>query len=321
MKPLKPYRVMTYNVEDDADEQRRRLSAILRRMGKTPVDIAGRVARISPEDAGTLIARNDLGVQIDTDVLKEIEEQIERFGADILILDPLAELHTCEENDNTALRAVIARFRGLASKHNIALVVLHHTRKGVVEPGDPDATRGASSIASAARVVLTVTGMTKEDAKAFGLPAESRKHHFRLDGGKSNYASVTDAEWFERIPCELANGDHVVAAEAWYPPADICTLDMMAQIEAGVAEGSDTGPWSPELASKKPRSVMHLMIEAGVTTRAAQKTALDTLLKKGFEVADYKNAQRQKAKGLRSPDGQPGKYKWDDAPAATQAAK
>ncbi len=311
MTPLKPYRVMTYNVEDDGNEQRRRLSAILTRMGRTPTDIAGKIARISPEDTGTLITRDAGGVQIDTNVLKEIEETIETFRPDILILDPLAELHTSEENDNTALRAVIARFRGLAAAHDIALVILHHTRKGIVEPGDADATRGASSIASAARVVLTVTGMTEPDAKAFGLPAESRKHYFRLDGGKSNYASLTDAEWFERIPYALANGDNVVAVAPWHPPADICTTDMMARLEAGIAEGSPTGPWASEIADK-PRSVKNLMIAAGVTTRAAQQTALAALLRKGFEVMEYRNSERHPAKGLRSPDGQPSQYEWYD---------
>jgi hypothetical protein len=312
MTPLQSCRVMTYNVEDDADEQRRRLSAILTRMGRTPEHIAGRIERISPEDTGTLITRDAGGLQIDTDVLMEIEERIEAFGPDILILDPLAELHTSEENDNTALRAVIARFRSLADKHYIALVIIHHTRKGVVVPGDADATRGASSIASAARVLLTVSGMTELDAKAFGLPAESRKHYFRVDGGKSNYASVTDAEWFERVSYALANGDNVVAVTPWTPPSDICTTDMMTQIEAGISEGSPIGPWSPELAIK-PRSVKNLMVEVGVTTQAAQKSALAAILKKGFVVMGYKNTQRQPAKGLRSPLGKPSQYKWDDA--------
>jgi hypothetical protein len=281
-------------------------------MGKTPVDIAGRVARISPEDTGTLITSDERGVQMDTDVLKEIEERIETFRPDILILDPLAELHTSEENDNTALRAVIARFRGLAAAHNIALVILHHTRKGTVEPGDADATRGASSIASAARVVLTVTGMTDVDAKAFGLAPDSRKHYFRVDGGKSNYASLTDAEWFERIPYTLANGDHVVAVAPWHPPADICTADMTARIEAGISEGSPVGPWSPTL-SDKPRSVQRLMVEAGLTTQAAQKTALAALLRNGFVVTKYKNDDRKLVDGLRSPDGKPSRYHWTDA--------
>ena len=55
-----------------------------------------------------------------------------------------------EENDNTALRAVIAKFRELAVKHNIAVVILHHTRKGgSASPGDPDIARGASAPLSA----------------------------------------------------------------------------------------------------------------------------------------------------------------------------
>ena len=42
----------------------------------------------------------------------------------MLIVDPLAELHTEQENDNTALRSVIANFRALAVTFNMAVIVL-----------------------------------------------------------------------------------------------------------------------------------------------------------------------------------------------------
>jgi RecA-family ATPase len=129
MEPLSTYRVMVYNVEDDANEQRRRLSAILTKTGRTPADIAGKIARVGPSNVGTLIERDEDGLLLATAAMEELERRIAAFKPDVLILDPLAELHTSEENDNTALRAVVARFRALAAKYDLALVLLHHTAR------------------------------------------------------------------------------------------------------------------------------------------------------------------------------------------------
>ena len=141
----------------------------------------------------------------------------------MLIVDPLAELHNCEENDNTALRAIIAKFREMAVEFEMAVVVLHHTRKGAGQsPGDPDAARGASAIIGAVRVAVTVTTTSEDDAKAFGLSTdlEQRSFYVRMDDAKSNYAPLRSAQWFEKVAYELTNGDIVAAAVPWKPPEE-----------------------------------------------------------------------------------------------------
>ena len=62
--------------------------------------------------------------------MARLETLIEEIRPVMLVVDPLAELHNCEENDNTALRSVIAKFRELAVRFEMAVVILHHTRKG-----------------------------------------------------------------------------------------------------------------------------------------------------------------------------------------------
>jgi hypothetical protein len=52
--------------------------------------------------------------------MERLEALIVERNPAALIVAPLAGLHTAEENDNTALRAVIARFWELAIKRNIA---------------------------------------------------------------------------------------------------------------------------------------------------------------------------------------------------------
>ena len=41
--------------------------------------------------------------------------------------------------------------------------MVHHTRKGIGAPGDPDTARGASAIIGAVRSALTLMGMSEDD--------------------------------------------------------------------------------------------------------------------------------------------------------------
>jgi hypothetical protein len=262
-QPLAAGKVIIYNVEDDMHEQRRRLSAALRQFGAAPVDIQQKIIRVGPSTIGTLVQREAAGEISFTGTMTAIVELIKMHKPSVLIVDPLAELHTAEENDNTALRAVIAEFRKIAVLYNLAVVILHHTRKGSGQAaGDPESARGASSIIGAVRVAVTLTGMTEDDAKAFGMPTDpaARSHYVRMDDAKSNYAPLRSAQWFEKLAIELDNGDTVAAAVPWIPPqAKVATHTELAALASAIELGAPGGePWSPKL-SDEPRSVRALL--------------------------------------------------------------
>ncbi|MBV8736413.1 MAG: hypothetical protein JO007_03985 [Alphaproteobacteria bacterium] len=124
--------------------------------------------------------------------MDELRQLIEDHCPDVLIADPLAELHT-------ALPAIIAEFRSIAD--------------------DPGTARGASAIIGGARIILTLTTMTEEDAEALGIPTsrQSRSRYVRLDA-KQNYAAIGDAQWYEKALYNLDNGEIVAAALPWTPP-------------------------------------------------------------------------------------------------------
>jgi RecA-family ATPase len=146
-KPNVQGNVIVYNVEDDEDEQRRRLSAVLRQFDAAPSDIAGKVIRIGPSHTGTLLPPDNNGSIVFTDAMEELERIIKFYNPVACMNNPLAELHAEDENDNVSLRAVIAKFRSQAGDYDMATCIAHHTRKGSsASPGDPDITRGASSI-------------------------------------------------------------------------------------------------------------------------------------------------------------------------------
>jgi hypothetical protein len=243
-KPTEPLIMVNYNVEDELDEQRRRYSAALTAANSDPAAIRNRVIRCGPHDVGTLFERDpSTGRVLPTLAMGALEKLITDSGADVLICDPLAELHNAEENDNTAMRAVVAAFRSMAKRLNIAVMVLHHDRKGNNTPGDMDRMRGASAVSGAVRVALTLSTMSQEEADKFGIAPEDRRRHFRVDGAKSNYAPAQDAEWWRLDGIEIANGETVAACRPWMPPSmfdGLSLADCVAVLDAMHA-GTDAG--------------------------------------------------------------------------------
>jgi hypothetical protein len=316
-RPIVSGPVFVYNVEDDLFEQRRRLSATLRQFDALPADIKGKLYRIGPSTIGTLLERGDDGRVRFTAAMTRLEELLEEIRPVMLVVDPLAELHTCEENDNTALRSVIATFRELAVRFDMSVVILHHTRKGAGQtPGDPDSARGASAIIGAVRVAVTLTTMSEDDAKAFGMPTdlEARSNFVRMDDAKSNYAPLRSAQWFEKVAYELANGDTVPAAVPWAPPeAKVASLSDLTALAVAIERGSPGGePWSPKL-SNEPRSVRALLEQHGFQGGDAQKQTIARLVTEfGMTTGTYRNLRnRAKASGLRIEDKPP--VEWIEA--------
>lgn len=311
-------KVLLYNVEDDDDEQRRRLSAALRQFGASPADIAGHVIRCGPASIGTLLEREAFSGAVGyTEAWHALERLLVQEKPDLVVLDPLVELHTAEENDNTALRSVIAHLRGIAQRHGCAVMLVHHTRKGA-EAGDMEGIRGAGSIVGAARVALTCAPMSAADADSLGIPSDLRRRFFRVDNAKANYSPCGEAAWHELAEYELDNGDYVAAAVPWSPKEGAGTgsagvaPEALALLEADVARGTEHGPYSPRLDVQELRSVASLMARLGIDKPAAQRTALRWLMGRGFTVHQYRDAQRRPRKGLRAPDGGPD-ARWLDA--------
>jgi hypothetical protein len=166
-------------------------------------------------------------------------------------LDPFIKLHAMEENDNGAMDFVCDLLVKLAIEYDIAVDAPHHTKKGQINAGDADAGRGASSARDAGRLVYTLTRMTEDEAKQFGVSPEQRSLYVRLDSGKVNIAPPSqEATWFKLVGVRLGNGnadypggDDVQTVETWQPPktwADLSSVQLNAaltEIDGGMANG------------------------------------------------------------------------------------
>jgi len=311
-KPEQAAPVIVYNVEDDKAEQQRRLSAILQQFDASPRDLKGKLFRCGPSSVGTLIARDsESNTLIATPAMTRLVELVKQIKPAVVFLDPFSELHVEEENDNGAIRNIIAQFRKIAVQYSCAVVILHHTRKGSTnEPGNVDTLRGASAIIGACRIVLTLSTMTDKDAEQFKIipnTPKQRNRYARLDDGKANYAALDDAQWYVKQLITLQNGEGVVSPVPWAPPEQEeseAVIEAIAEaIKQGVMIEGVLEAWSPKLDTNA-RSIRTLLTKHGFTS----KTQEDSVLKKledeyGVESSDYNSRRaRHGVKGYRIGD-------------------
>jgi hypothetical protein len=209
-------RAWVYNNEDDGDELRRRLAAVLQRWDIPFDEIRGRLALNSGADRPLVFARADrLGnvarlPDVDACIAEIHDKEIGLF-----VVDPFIETHEVNENSNEQIKAVAVMAREIARAGDCAVMLVHHTAKPPLAASDGHAgnmntARGASALTGVARIVQTLFSMSSKDAELFGIAEEERHLYVRLDDAKANVGLVGNkARWFRREGVEIANGDEV----------------------------------------------------------------------------------------------------------------
>ncbi|MEJ6847509.1 AAA family ATPase [Sinorhizobium fredii] len=219
-----PKRVGILTVEEDRDELDRRMHAIAKHYGFGRNE--ERQIHVAHIDDPPILAQVDRkGIIHATDNLKQLERLMGQYGVEVLILDPFIELWSGAENDNGQVKAAAAVIRGMIRRLDAAGLLTHHVRKGVVTPGDLDASRGGSSLGGLVRLAHTITNMTADMAASLGV--DSPRHIVRVDHAKGNYLpDPGQANWFKFIPVDLENenppdypeSDKVGILIPWAPP-------------------------------------------------------------------------------------------------------
>jgi hypothetical protein len=239
---FKRCRVLMVSLEDDKDELKRRIAAARLHHNISPAELKGWLFLATPK--GFKLAEvNTKGARQIGILEKMLRKTIEYRKPDLVMLDPFVKLHALEENDNGAMDFVCDLLVQLAMEYDIAVDAPHHTKKGQIVAGDPDAGRGASAARDAGRLVYTLTRMTEDEARAFGIGAEVRDLYVRLDKGKVNLAPPSQhATWFKLVGVQLGNGnadypggDDVQTVEPWEPPKTWANLSS-AQLNAALTD-------------------------------------------------------------------------------------
>lgn len=246
---FKRCRVLIVSFEDDAEEMQRHIRAALIHHNVALDEIKGWLFYATPK--GMKLAEMHGGSRQIGMLEKSLRAAIKRRQPDLVVLDPYVKLHALEENDNGAMDFVCDLLAALGIEYNIAVDAPHHTKKGQLTPGDPDAGRGASATRDAGRLVYTLTTMSEDDAKSFGISPEERTRYVRLDKAKVNLAPPSrTAIWFKLVGVRLENGDadypngdEIQTVEPWFPPKlwDGLTSETLnaalTDIDAGMPNG------------------------------------------------------------------------------------
>lgn len=234
--------VWLWNLEDDRTELARQISATAQLHSIDDCALAGRLY-VDGLDQALCTARETAdGAQLIMPVFDAVAAEIARRKIDVLMIDPFVSSHAVNENDNGAIDAIAKAWKRVAQEARCAIVLVHHTRKTAGQAVTAEDARGASSLGSAARVVLTLNAMREDEAGRFGVtdPVE-RRTIIRIDTGKVNRAPPESALWFKIHSIALGNGDYVGAAAQWNAPDPFNGLSVADLYE--VQRAIDAGEW------------------------------------------------------------------------------
>ena len=306
-------RVLIVSLEDDANELRRRiLSAMLHhRIDRS--ELRGWLFLAAPGAAAGKLMQLDNRGRIQRGALADaLESVVVSRRIDIASLDPFVKAHSVDENSNSAIDDVAQVLSDLAAKHDIAVDIPHHTRKGSADPGNAERGRGASATKDAGRLVYTLTTMSTEEAKAFGIAEEERRLFVRMDSAKVNIAPpMAKAKWFRLVGVSLGNaterypqGDIVQTVEPWVPPdawkdlgADVINR-ILTDIDAGLPDGNRF----TDAPNVKERAAWRVVVEhAPHKSKAQAREIIKTWIRNGVLMCEaYDNpVTRKLVSGLR----------------------
>lgn len=114
---LEPGRAMLFMAEDSHGDVRARVGGICRHRG---LDIDALDLHI--------ITASSLRLDLQRD-RKRLSDAVVNLAPRLLLLDPFVRLHRGDENDAGHISGLLAYLRDLQRQHELAVVVVHHTRK------------------------------------------------------------------------------------------------------------------------------------------------------------------------------------------------
>lgn len=304
VRPRRPLRVLYLTMEEPEEEVDRRLSALCISFGITAEDIGdrlhiatGKVQIADVDDIGKIVGAPDK---------HWLRMEIKRTRPDAVFADPFRMSYEGEENSNDVINAVIREWKAIAFDNKLGVCVVHHFRKGIVTPGDPDGFRGGVAFIDACRSAATVTSISDEDANRYELTDDERRRIIRLDDAKSNMSLIDECRWIRLGTVRLGNatddypeGDGVQVAEPWDPPSAFAGVSMALARDIILAIGRGAEDEERYGRTKSTRWAGHIVCEMAECSEGRAQRMLESWLDSGVLYEDeYKTKQRKKAQGL-----------------------
>ncbi len=206
--------VWIYNLEDPLDELNRRVCALAQHYGLSR-DVLKNVRVTSGQDKKFKIARSKGGtVTIDQAAVARVVKHIKRLGIICWCLDPFVYSHSCAENSNDEMAAIMETYSQIARDTGCAINLVHHSSKGTGAGGDMNKARGASAITGACRIIRHAVPMDLDLAKEYGVLPTAADDYVGLYGAKASMSKEEKApRWFEKMSITLPIGESVGAVQ------------------------------------------------------------------------------------------------------------
>ncbi|MHA3913865.1 AAA family ATPase [Halovulum sp. GXIMD14793] len=217
-KQQAPQRVYYYNAEDDIHTIKNRIAAILAQYNIPQSELVGQLSVNSGVDEGGFYIISGAEGQINEAQFKTMEQQCIEHGIDCMILDPLQDLSRSPET-NEVMRILGGRLRRMASRCQLAIGLIHHTRK--MQPGvkaSIDDMRGGSALRGTARFNRLLVPMSEAEAVKAGL--NDHRAYFQVGDIEGNLAPPSSdyARWYEKKSIIAPNGESVGVIVPWQWP-------------------------------------------------------------------------------------------------------
>ena len=127
-----PGRVLLYSAEDALEVVRHRLEGICAAAGVALQDLDIHV-----------ITAHSLRLDLDAD-RSSLEYTVATLQPRLLVMDPFVRLHRIDENASAEVAPLLAYLRELQRRHQVAVAVVHHAKKGAGRLRGGQALRGSS---------------------------------------------------------------------------------------------------------------------------------------------------------------------------------
>ena len=200
---------------------------------------------------------------------KNVEDYIAENKPDVVFFDTFGSFHSKSENKLDDMRQIIRFLTGLAQKYNVAIVVMHHTRKGSSRrkrnPLTQDDAIGSSILTRNANLVIAIEAYSENDSDTSGMTVKEQ--------------SILEAE--ERAESKVMV---VKVVKTWYKDFNPFTFTLVDEkvavsnvpVGAGECEGAGVGTAKVD-AGEETRTRMIIDLSP-VFTEETKETLRDILM-------------------------------------------
>ena len=272
--PTQSRKVLVISGEDDVNEIERRVSAACQAMNLKRSDLGENFMVWTARNIRLAVKDSKAGTVKKTKLWQGIRWAVENLDVGLVVMDPLVKVSSgFDESSNDDMDQLYAIIRELTVGHECAALNIDHFAKGGTG-GDQASIRGASAKVDAARVAITLTGMTEAEFEKLRPPHPREAYALCVDA-KQNYAKKSGGHWLEFIDYPVGNGEirpslvwrDLDAGEFVDPQRWQHRGAFLRMVAKGRADGQ---PWSASNKGPRDARLLPAMAQAfGLTEKQA----------------------------------------------------